>query len=493
MTNAVRARRAPGTGSLDMRVDNTGRESWYGRWTVDGVRMKRCLGPKRIPSTRDGLTRAQAERELRRMMAEVCPRQAPGERLTITAVGGQYLRHLEARGRKHATVVGVESALRVHLVPFFAEKPIDKIRTDEVEELIALLQRRGLSAKSIRTYVGTLSALFNYAAAPQRKWVAHNPARGVELPPKQDNHDIRFLDPDEVTSLVRAAVPGPYQQIDTALYLTAAMTGLRQGELIALRWRDVDWLAARIRVRQNYVLGRFGTPKSRRSTRSIPMADQVAAELDRLHQVVGRPADDDLVFADPCTGGPLSKPGILRRFRKALATASLDETRRFHDLRHTFGTAMAATGLPMRTLQEWMGHRDIATTQIYADYSPSSHEAAYIQDAFGAGSQRGLLTRVPVDDDARAPLRPLGATGTAALGPGKQIAGRNPEPTGDLDDGGDAQITDTALGPTDLDGVHAAAVSESFLGDSEALAVGADVLADLQLGLHGVDPPSQSQ
>ncbi len=54
-----------------MRADSTGRESWYGRWTVDGVRMKRCLGPKRIPSTRDGLTRAQAERELRRMMAEV--------------------------------------------------------------------------------------------------------------------------------------------------------------------------------------------------------------------------------------------------------------------------------------------------------------------------------------------------------------------------------------------------------------------------------------
>src|ERR1700691_4542630 len=421
----------------------------------------------------------------------------------MAELGRRYLANLERQSRKKATTTAVESILRVWLEPFFAERDLRRITAQDVQDLMTMMEKgerpgpkakgdrrygRPVGAKSVRNYIGYLSALLGFAE--RKGWLPVNVARHIELPGKPESAEIRFLEPLEVRALAEAAVDGPYREIDRAMYLTAAMTGLRQGELIALRWRDVDWLAARIRVRQNYVLGRFGTPKSRRSTRSIPMADQVAAELDRLHQVVGRPADDDLVFADPCTGGPLSKPGILRRFRKARATASLDETRRFHDLRHTFGTAMAATGLPMRTLQEWMGHRDIATTQIYADYSPSSQEAAYIQDAFGAGSQRGLLTRVPVDDDARAPLRPLGATGTAALGPGKQIAGRNPEPTGDLDDGGDAQITDTALGPTDLDGVHAAAVSESFLGDSEALAVGADVLADLQLGLHGVDPPS---
>ncbi len=164
------------------------------------------------------------------------------------------------------------------------------------------------------------------------------------------------------------------------------MTGLRQGELIALRWRDVDWGAARVRVRQNFVLGRFGTPKSKRSSRSVPMADKVAGELERLYRASGHPSQDDLVFADPLSGEPLSKPAILRRYRKALEAAGLDPARRFHDLRHTFGTAMAASGVSMRTLQEWLGHRDIATTQIYTDYAPSAHEAAYIQAAFGAGS-----------------------------------------------------------------------------------------------------------
>jgi integrase len=75
--------------------------------------------------------------------------------------------------------------------------------------------------------------------------------------------------------------------------------------------------------------------------------------------------------------------------RAALKAAKLDTAHRFHDLRHTFGTRMAAAGVPMRTLQEWMGHRDLATTQIYADYAPSAHEAEMVAAAFARGSNRG--------------------------------------------------------------------------------------------------------
>ena len=148
-------------------------------------------------------------------------------------------------------------------------------------------------------------------------------------------------------------------------------------------------------MRQNYVRGEFGTPKSRRSTRSVPMADRVAGELDRLykwrfgdHEDADR--DDELVFRDPHRGGPLQRTAVLERFRVVLATAALDESRRFHDLRHTFGTRIAAAGVAMRTLQEWMGHRDLATTQIYADYAPSPHEAALVEAAFESrGTNRG--------------------------------------------------------------------------------------------------------
>jgi integrase len=201
--------------------------------------------------------------------------------------------------------------------------------------------------------------------------------------------EIRFLALDELQLLVDHARPGIFQVVDRALYLTAAMTGLRKGELVALRWRDVDWPAARIRVRQNYTRGEFGTPKSKRPTRSVPMADEVGGELERLFKASQWRGDDDLVFAHPATGGVLAKSNVSRRMRAALKAAGLDETHRFHDLRHTFGTRMAAAGVPLRTLQEFMGHRDLTTTQIYADYAPSAREAEMVAAAFARGSNRG--------------------------------------------------------------------------------------------------------
>ena len=110
------------------------------------------------------------------------------------------------------------------------------------------------------------------------------------------------------------------------------------------------------------------------------MADRVAGELDRHHQRATYSADDDLVFCHPERGTVLDHSDLVRRFKRALGTAGVREVR-FHDLRHTFGTRMAAVGVPMRTLQEWMGHSDFKTTLIYADYAPSGREPELIARA----------------------------------------------------------------------------------------------------------------
>jgi integrase len=151
------------------------------------------------------------------------------------------------------------------------------------------------------------------------------------------------------------------------------MTGLRRGELLALRWRDVDWLTSLIRVRRNYTRGEFGTPKSLRSSRAVPLADIVASELERLLQRSEFTADDDLVFSHPVLGTVLDPSKLRKRFQKAAEGAGLRPVR-FHDLRHTFGTRMAAAGAPMRAIQEWMGHRDSRTTSLYADYAPDASQ-----------------------------------------------------------------------------------------------------------------------
>jgi integrase len=403
-------------GSLLVRRDGLGRDTWYGKWSVDGIQIKRRVGLKRKAGTREGLTRAQAEKKLRELMATVEPVRPVDDVLTIGDLGQRYHAQLVRRGRKKATTVALESILRIWLEPFFTGRDVRTITVEDVKDLMGMMEKgrrpgprqkgdrrygKPTGAKTVRNYIGTLSALLNFAE--RNGWVSANVARHVDLPGVTRNEDIRFLEPIEVQALADAAIQGIYQQIDRALYLTAAMTGLRQGELVALRWRDVDWTAGRIRVRQNYVLGEFGTPKSRRSTRSVPMADALAGELDRLHQVARWRADNDLVFADPQAGGPLDKAAILRRYRRALKAARLDESHRFHDLRHTFGTRMAGAGTPIRTLQEWMGHRDIETTQRYADYAPSPHESAFVETAFGATVNTDVVRPQPVLSSRRLP------------------------------------------------------------------------------------------
>jgi len=159
------------------------------------------------------------------------------------------------------------------------------------------------------------------------------------------------------------------------------MTGLRQGELLGLRWRDVDFSSRRVRVVSPFVRGEFADPKSNTSGRSVPLAGRVADALGELRSSSLYPRAGDLVFAHPETGRPLDRSKLTRRFASAIQRAGVRRVT-FHELRHTFGTRMAAAGVPIRTIQQWMGHADMKTTQIYAHYSPTSHEADTIDEAF---------------------------------------------------------------------------------------------------------------
>ncbi|HEV7774885.1 MAG TPA: tyrosine-type recombinase/integrase [Conexibacter sp.] len=375
------ARRSHGTGSLSVRADRNGRETYYGSWYANGRRVKRRVGPKRPRGERAGLTRAQAEAELRRLIAETQVRAQVGERLTIGEVGARYVEHAKRRGRKVSTQKSIESIVRVHLVPFFGEQPVDAIEPEDVIDLVALLERNRRAPATVRVVIATLSALFVFAKAPYRRWATFNPCEGIELPAIPEPTEIRYLTLPQIDKLIAHVRPGPFAHLDRAIFITAVMTGLRKGELVALRWRDVDWEARRVRVRRSYTYGEFSTPKSRRSSRSVPMTAELAIELRRLwNQTIWRD-DDDLVFAHPDTGGIVPKANISRRLSAALRAAGIED-HRFHDLRHTFGTRMAAAGVPLRTLQEWLGHRDITTTQRYADYAPSEHEGEMVEAAF---------------------------------------------------------------------------------------------------------------
>src|SRR3954451_12993551 len=390
------SRRSYGTGSLFIRRDAAGRETWYGQWRAGTRFIKRRVGPRREAGTSNGLTKAQAERELRRKIDSERA-SASRERVTIAEAGERYIDHLTALGRKRATLMDYKSTLRVHLVPFFGARALDRIGARDIEAFITFEARAGRATKSILNYLGLLHSIFAYGE--KRGWCTRNPCKLVDKPRNPSAAaEIRFLDEAELEALLLEVPDDPLGRVERVLYLTAAVTGLRQGERLALRWRGGDWMASRLRVRRNFVRGESGTPKSRRSSRLVPLAARVSVELDLLHRETHYGGDEDLVFGHPHLGKPVDRSKLLKRFKRVARRAGLRDVR-FHDLRHTFGTRVAAAGVPMRALQEWMGHRDFKTTLIYADYAPSTQERELVERAFGPGARRrsgsGLATVSP--------------------------------------------------------------------------------------------------
>jgi integrase len=417
----ARAKRTYGSGSVIVH-----RGAWYGRWWIGNRYVKRKLGEIREPGTREGLTRKQAEMALRRLMTEVRV-VVPEKQMTYREAGDRYLHHLEhVKRRKPSTLQDYRIIHNKHLVPHFGARPVDRIAARDVAGYIPTKSggkdgaRRdgGLSRKTIVNHLNFAHGVFAFAL--KHGWCTSNPVAAADRPEsEQTDPDIRFLGLAELEALLRVAAarasigwegedePDARGHTDHALYLTAAMTGIREGELIALRWRDVDWSASVIRVRRNYTRGTWGTPKSKRSSRALPMADRLGGELERHFKRSVYQGDDDLVFCHPQTGEPYDASQLRKRFYAAMRAAGMQHRCgreggiTFHSLRHTFGTRMAAAGVPMRTLQEWMGHRNLATTEIYADYAPDpAYGAAFAEGAFTAKPGH------PKHGDARKPTVP---------------------------------------------------------------------------------------
>jgi|tagenome__1003787_1003787.scaffolds.fasta_scaffold20607537_1 hypothetical protein len=132
------------------------------------------------------------------------------------------------------------------------------------------------------------------------EWIDKDPSQPIELDKRRYSGEYDFYSLEEVLALARAAT----SEQDAVLYLTAAMSGLRRGELLALTWRDVDFAGQAIRVRRNLSYGELTTPKSGR-VRAVPMVAQLANPLARLSDRKHFSGDDDFVFGSP-TGGPLT-------------------------------------------------------------------------------------------------------------------------------------------------------------------------------------------
>jgi integrase len=159
----------------------------------------------------------------------------------------------------------------------------------------------------------------------------------------------------------------------------AAYCGLRLGELLVLRWRNVDWRGSALTVERAFSAGIEGTTKSG-LVRRVPMADQAAAALDRLSRRDHFTSPDDLVFGN-AIGRPLDGSALRRRYKRARDVAGLRPLR-WHDLRHTFGSLLVAGGVDLVTVKDAMGHAQLTTTSRYLHARPATEAAAKFTSAF---------------------------------------------------------------------------------------------------------------
>ena len=286
----------------------------------------------------------------------------------------EFLRYIEEdRERKPSTVAGYRSIIGSMLKPAFGAMPVESITTQQIESWLASL------SQSSRTKSLALVILHGIFRRAKRVWgLPTNPAAEVEKPPQKRSADIEVFSPEEVLALVRAAS----SEQDGAIFLTAAFTGLRLGELLALRWRDVDFDAQAIRVRASYAAGALTSPKCGK-VRAVPLAPDVATALAGLGRRPSFTTDDDLVFIGD-SGSFVDGSALRRRYKSTLAKAELRPLR-FHDLRHTFGTRMIARA-DVRRVQEWMGHADIQTTMRYLHFAPRDEDAALVAQAFSVST-----------------------------------------------------------------------------------------------------------
>jgi integrase len=367
-----------------------------GRRTPRGAIVWRAAdGPKPDPTH---LSPAEARDQLAKLLASGAreptdPRHKRDQDRTFGEACDAWLDYVEhEKARRPSTVRDYRNAVRCYLLPEFGSetllRTINTRRVDAYRE--RLLTKTDLSRRTVQKILVQLYSILKRA---QRKgWIDGNPAEDAERITVPRSGEFNVLTPDEVHAIARA----DGSELYAAVYVTAAFTGLRMGELRALRWVDVDFANRIVHVRRNLVRDAHGAPKSQR-VRSVPMSDQVTVVLDGLSQREYGTAPEDRVF----TLGydqPIHQDTVRKRFYAALARAGLGAVREkdapivFHDLRHTFGT-LAVQAFPLTDVMAMMGHADISTTMIYVHHVPQHDAAARLTALLGRESPDAVLLR----------------------------------------------------------------------------------------------------
>jgi integrase len=351
-----------------------------GRWRAvievgweRGKRNRKYLSGKTKRDVLQKLAHAQQTR------AQGLP--VPAERQTVGRYLERWLADVAERTVRASTFVRYRELLVIHAIPVIGNRPLAKLSPQDLQALYAEKQRAGLSAQT----VVHLHRVLHRALVQAVRWnlMVRNVADLVD-PPRVIRKEIRPLDAEQSRRFL-AAVAGDRGE---ALYVLAVTTGMRQGEIIGLRWTDIDLEAGTLSVKRT--LGRVRNlgiledmPKTAKSRRSLRLTRLAVATL-RTHRMRQKEErlrvgalwqDQNLVFAN-AFGGPMNTLTLTRRFHRLLKQAGLPRVR-FHDLRHGTASLLLALGEHPKVVQELLGHSTIGITMdLYSHVAPTLQDVA---------------------------------------------------------------------------------------------------------------------
>lgn len=273
---------------------------------------------------------------------------------------------------KYATQKIYSFLLRKHLFPRFRDCRLCDITRPDIQQFVTGKLKSGYAWETTSHLRNVMSKVMGTAVS--WNYLPDNPVRGVKLPERTLKRPHRFLDMKEVRCLIAAS-----EEPVRTIVLLATMTGLRIGEILALRWGRVNLAHGTLRVEETCYYGRFGTPKTKASRREVPLPSTVVEAL-LAHRSRSRNASAEaLVF---CTrqGMPLASNNLRKRQLfpacERAGIARID----WHTLRHTHGTLLHEQGTPLKVAQAQLGHSRMTTTlEVYTHASESAQRKAVNQ------------------------------------------------------------------------------------------------------------------
>jgi integrase len=345
------------------------------RQRPNGLWEGRYIGADRRRHSVYAKTRKEAQERLRAALTAADHGVRPSvSRVTVAAWLEEWMTtSVEPRCRP-STVVSYRSTVARYIIPAIGRVPLSKLEPTDVQRMLAGLARQNLSTTTVRYAYAVLRIALGRALKAGK--VIRNVATLVDQPAASTT-ELRPLSADQVRTFLDS-IEGSRQE---PLYVLAVALGMRQGELLGLRWQDVDLDAGTLTVRHTLRIGtdQLAEPKTDRSRRTLRLSPDVASLLrsHKARQAAERLAagprwhDGGFVFATP-HGTPLNASNVTHAFQAALRHVGLPR-QRFHDLRHAFATLQLEDGEELAVISRMLGHANFSTTaNVYAHVTPAS-------------------------------------------------------------------------------------------------------------------------